>query len=495
MSFYLKYRPQDFNNLVWQNFVKDTLKKAINNNRLVWAYLLCWPRGTWKTSTARILAKTINCPNQKDWNPCLKCDICKDFIEEKLIDIIEIDAASHTWVDNIRDIIQKAQFNPTSTKYKVYIIDEVHMLSKWAFNALLKILEEPPNHVKFILATTETHKVPETIISRCQRFDFKKITDKDIENRLKFIAENENLEIDKNALSYIVKNSWGWLRNAISLFEQYIVDWKVVYENIKKNLWLVWEDIIKKFYELLLTWNNSVIWEFDKLIDTWINIKLFFKELFFYIKNDSIEKINKWVNINNELFILDNIDETFIKVKNSQDENTTFLISLLKILNYLNCWEIVNTNNLSKKSVIQDKKIDNIEILNNNNEWNISSEDLNDIFGWSISNSSTNNSYQSSSLNKEKTKVQENIKPIDNNTIQNNSLDIAKYLVELKNVWAKWALIFSIKWANCKLEWNVLNIKFKTKFALKTVDTSDNITLLLQWLKGLWIESPEINFL
>ena len=107
MSFYLKYRPQDFNSLVWQNFVKDTLKKAVLNNRLVWAYLFCWPRGTWKTSTARILAKTINCLDQKDWNPCLKCNICKDFIEEKLIDIIEIDAASHTWVDNIREIIQK----------------------------------------------------------------------------------------------------------------------------------------------------------------------------------------------------------------------------------------------------------------------------------------------------------------------------------------------------------------------------------------------------
>ena len=182
MSLYLKYRPSDFTNLVWQSFVKNTLQKAIESENTVWAYLFCWPRWTWKTSTARLFAKTINCEKPKKWNPCLKCSVCLEFAEEKLIDIVEIDAASHTWVDNIRAIIEKAQFSPTKTKFKIYIVDEVHMLSKWAFNALLKILEEPPKHVKFILATTETHKVPETIISRCQRYDFKRISDEDITN-------------------------------------------------------------------------------------------------------------------------------------------------------------------------------------------------------------------------------------------------------------------------------------------------------------------------
>ena len=174
MSLYLKYRPSDFDNLMWQKFVKDTLRKAIADSKTVGAYLLCWPRWTGKTTTARLLAKTINCLNPHDWNPCLQCEICKEFATESLIDIIEIDAASHTWVDNIRELIERAQFSPTKAKYKIYIIDEVHMLSKWAFKALLKILEEPPSHVKFILATTETHKVPDTIISRCQRYDFKR---------------------------------------------------------------------------------------------------------------------------------------------------------------------------------------------------------------------------------------------------------------------------------------------------------------------------------
>lgn len=191
MALYLKYRPQDFNSLVGQEFIKETLKKAVAEDKTVGAYLFTGPRGTGKTSTARIFAKAINCENQKDGNPCNSCDVCKAFAENSLIDIIEIDAASHTGVDNIREIIEKAQFIPTRTKYKIYIIDEVHMLSKGAFNALLKILEEPPKHVKFILATTEIHKVPDTILSRCQRYDFRNHTDKDVEERLKYIAKEE----------------------------------------------------------------------------------------------------------------------------------------------------------------------------------------------------------------------------------------------------------------------------------------------------------------
>jgi DNA polymerase III subunit gamma/tau len=207
MSLYLKYRPQNFDNLVGQDFISETLRNAILQDKLVGAYLFTGPRGTGKTSTARIFAKTINCLHPKNGNPCLKCDICHAFAENRLIDIIEIDAASYTGVDNIRDIIEKAQFTPSQAKYKVYIIDEVHMLSKGAFNALLKILEEPPSHVKFILATTEINKVPETILSRCQRYDFKNIDTESIEKRLLYIAKEENIKIEKKALYYIVKNA------------------------------------------------------------------------------------------------------------------------------------------------------------------------------------------------------------------------------------------------------------------------------------------------
>ena len=272
MSLYTKYRPQDFDNLVGQNFIKETLKKAICEEKTVWAYLFCWPRWTGKTSTARIFAKAINCLNPHEWNPCLECEVCKEFAEEKLIDIIEIDAASHTWVDNIREIIEKAQFAPTKTKFKVYIIDEVHMLSKWAFNALLKILEEPPKHVKFILATTETHKVPETIISRCQRYDFKRIDNDSIRERLLFIAKSEDIKIDEDSLNYIISSSnWG-LRNAISLFEQLIEDKKINYQKIVEKLWISSLEERQNFIEKLKNKDLSIIDDFDKIIDSWKNL-------------------------------------------------------------------------------------------------------------------------------------------------------------------------------------------------------------------------------
>ena len=230
MALYLKYRPLDFSSLVGQDFIKDTLKTAVAENKTVGAYIFTGPRGTWKTSTARIFAKAINCKSTKNWDPDLECDICKAFANDNLIDVIEIDAASHTWVDNIREIIEKAQFRPTQAEYKIYIIDEVHMLSKWAFNALLKILEEPPKHVKFILATTEINKVPDTILSRCQRYDFKNFTDEEIQWRLEYIASLESIQVDEESYKYIVKRSEGGMRNAVSLFEQLISENKISFK-------------------------------------------------------------------------------------------------------------------------------------------------------------------------------------------------------------------------------------------------------------------------
>ncbi len=252
MTLYLKYRPQDFNSLVWQSFIKETLKKAVAGDKTVGAYLFTGPRGTGKTSTARIFAKAINCEKQQDWNPCNQCSICKAFAENSLIDIIEIDAASHTWVDNIREIIEKANFNPTYTKYKIYIIDEVHMLSKGAFNALLKILEEPPKHVKFILATTEIHKVPDTILSRCQRYDFQNHTDEDVKARLQYIATQEKVSVDEESYDFIVKSAeWG-LRNAISLFEQLTQDSSISFSHIENTLGIASGDEKKNFIEKIL---------------------------------------------------------------------------------------------------------------------------------------------------------------------------------------------------------------------------------------------------
>lgn len=221
-TLYRKYRPTYFDEVVGQNIIVKTLKNAIENNTLHHAYLFTGPRGTGKTSVAKILAKTINCEQLENVTPCNKCVNCTQINNKQSVDIIEIDAASNNGVDEIRELKSKVNLVPAIGKYKVYIIDEVHMLTTGAFNALLKTLEEPPAHIIFILATTEPHKIPTTILSRCQRFDFKKIHEKDIEQRLKQIADLEKIEADDDSLAEIARLSDGGLRDALSLLDQVI---------------------------------------------------------------------------------------------------------------------------------------------------------------------------------------------------------------------------------------------------------------------------------
>lgn len=221
-TLYRKYRPSNFDEVIGQQVVVKTLKNAILNKKLTHAYLFTGPRGTGKTSIAKIFAKTINCSNLNETNPCNACESCLQILSKKSIDIIEIDAASNNGVDEIRELRSKASLVPTVGKYKVYIIDEVHMLTQGAFNALLKTLEEPPSHIVFILATTEPHKIPTTIISRCQKFDFKKIVKEDIITKLKYIIEKENVIVDENAYDEIAIQSDGCMRDALSILDQVI---------------------------------------------------------------------------------------------------------------------------------------------------------------------------------------------------------------------------------------------------------------------------------
>ncbi len=218
-ALYRKWRSQTFEDVIGQNHVTETLKKAIATDRVAHAYLFTGPRGTGKTSTARILAKAVNCTGDGE-KPCNQCEICTAITEGRLMDLIEIDAASNTSVDDIRDLRDKVGFRPGEAKTKFYIIDEVHMLSKSAFNALLKTLEEPPPHVIFVLATTEPEKIPATIKSRCQRFDFRRIGVEDIVGRLQFIIENENMRAETEALTFIARQAGGSMRDAISLLDQ-----------------------------------------------------------------------------------------------------------------------------------------------------------------------------------------------------------------------------------------------------------------------------------
>lgn len=480
MSLYTKYRPKDFENLVGQDFIKETLKKAIIEEKTVWAYLFCWPRWTWKTSTARLFAKSINCLDLKNWNPCNKCENCRDFIEEKSLDIIEMDAASQTWVENIRDLIEKSEYLPTKAKYKIYIIDEVHMLSAWAFNALLKTLEEPPKHVKFILATTETHKVPETIISRCQRYDFKRINEKSLKERLLYIAEKENIEIDEKSINYIIKSSNWWLRNAISLFEQ-LIDWnKIIYSEIIEKLWITSFEIIENFLKKLEEKDISLINDFDNLVDSWKNLKLFFRELIFTVKDKIIENIKSQKNINNLINIFEILDETYLKTKNSIDENTTFLVWILKIIWwYKNIFSEKIEKEIPEK--IFSKKTEEIKKENLEKDL-INEEDLDDIF-WK-----SDDIFEKEMNFSEKIDLTEKFK----NNSSNSNFDVNNFIEKIKENWAKWALSMSLRWAKLSISENNLIISWTTKITKINLQNAENQVLMLKTLEYLWFKDFKI---
>ena len=252
-ALYRKWRPQKFEDMVGQTAVTKTLKNAIIHHKTSHAYLFTGPRGTGKTSAAKIFAKAINCLNPQDGEPCNECLLCKGITEGTIGDVIEIDAASNNGVEEIRDIRDKARYAPTQATYKVYIIDEVHMLSTGAFNALLKTLEEPPKNVIFILATTEPHKIPATIISRTQRFDFRRITNDEIIQRLRYILEQEEIAYEEEALSVIARCANGGMRDALSLLDQIISfsDDKVSFEQAIQVSGSLTDDLMIEFVRLL----------------------------------------------------------------------------------------------------------------------------------------------------------------------------------------------------------------------------------------------------
>lgn len=361
MSLYQKYRPKDFSSLVWQEFVKIALSNALSKHKTVWAYLFYGSRWTGKTTVARILAKAVNCLNLKeDWNPCLECENCKAFENGELLDIIEIDAASNTWVDNIRDLIEKSQFQPNQSKFKVYIIDEVHMLSKWAFNALLKTLEEPPSHVKFILATTELHKIPDTIISRTQRYDFKKISDLDIVERLKYIAHNEWISVEMEALDLIARLSRWWLRDAIAFFEQYSIWWNLKLDYLKENLQLVGDEFLEIFAVNLI--NKDIKWvkeNLEFLKWKWIDVKIFLEEMTFFLHTRIIDNLNIANIFNENMELYDMFLDIYSKLKTVPN---TFLLLEYSTMKFL-LWEnkiIESNDNIPKQA--EKPKIETIKI-------------------------------------------------------------------------------------------------------------------------------------
>ena len=302
-ALYRKFRPQTFEEMVGQEHITRTLRNQIMANRVGHAYLFNGGRGTGKTTSAKVLARAINCLNPKDGEPCNECEICKAALNGSLTDIVEMDAASNNSVEDIRSIREEVNFLPTKAKYRVYIIDEVHMLSQGAFNTLLKTLEEPPEHVKFILATTEPQKLPATILSRCQRFDFKRISNEDIIKRLEIVCKESNIEITKQALNIIASLAEGAMRDALSILERCVQDGEnnIDEDKIKELVGIPKITHIHSITEAIIKYNiDEAMESITKVLDEGKDLNNLLWEVIKYIKDILMVKTGQKLTIYNE---------------------------------------------------------------------------------------------------------------------------------------------------------------------------------------------------
>lgn len=371
-SLYRKYRPKNLNDVIGQNVVKKIIINSIKKNKISHAYLFSGPRGTGKTSIAKVFAKTINCSNLQDYIPCENCENCISYNDKTNSDIIEIDAASNNGVDEIRELKNKVNIVPSIGKYKIYIIDEVHMLTIGAFNALLKTLEEPPQHVIFILATTELYKIPDTILSRCQRFDFEKISEKNIIEAIQNVCIKENVEIDSDACAEIARLSNGGLRDALSILEQVIMyaDETVKLSDVQDVNGIIAEDEIFEFFNCVLKGNLKRVFELIILYDeTGKNFLKLTDQIIDFIFNcivsnkiDSAfsEKKKKLYDSINEICdeatlekILSELNEKRESLKNSKNQKLNFELMMIAIL--------------KKKTDNSEERIDSKKMDNDNN--------------------------------------------------------------------------------------------------------------------------------
>lgn len=451
-AIYRKFRPNTFDDVLGQEHITTILKNQIKNDSIAHAYLFSGTRGTGKTSTARIFARAINCLSECP--PCNSCEICKGILEESVMDIVEIDAASNNSVEDVRELREKSKYPPSNCKYKVYIIDEVHMLSKGAFNALLKVLEEPPEHLVFILATTESEKLPATILSRCQRYDFKRVSVDNIVKNMRNIAEKIPIEVEDSALELIARNSDGAMRDALSILDQCLSfsEDKISYDYVISILGIVNNDLMFHIADDIISGQTGeLLNRLESIVKDGIDIKQFVKDLILHFRNLMVVKTSE--NVENSI---DGTEE-FIEMLKTQSKT----IELEKIITYLN---ILSETENKCKWVSQPRIIVEVDLIKMIKlPSNISIDALIDRIdalesqiksGKIELSQATKKSVQIGNMNKELKKEGKSIDRIETS--------VEKVFIENEN----------INFETVKSEWsNILNVIKKKKIALHALIT------------------------
>lgn len=357
IALYRKYRPNTFDSIIGQENVTKILKNQIKNGKISHAYLFSGTRGTGKTSAAKVFARAINCLNPQDGEPCNECSVCKGILDGSITDVIEMDAASNNSVENIRQIRQEVVYATVDVKYRVYIIDEVHMLTTSAFNALLKTLEEPPENVVFILATTEQHKIPITILSRCLKFEFNRISEDNLYKRIKYVLECENVKYEDEACKYIASLADGAARDALSILDRCISETEDVlrYKDVENIVGAIDKDIIKNVVDCILDYNYLKALQFvDQIIKKGKDLRQFTFEITSEFLN---RMINEKENLNRYSYIIDELSSLDNELKSTTRKEIVLKSCIVKLCNQ------VNTNVQGKEVSLDNIYIQKIEKL------------------------------------------------------------------------------------------------------------------------------------